>query len=369
MAIDNTVGMWNENAGAVYNAREYRRLLERLMAYDVATSPGTGAGGVFRPADLAVAQNGTPNMTVIVAAGAAYVDGSQAGTQGGYFVYNDAQVSVTIPASDITNGRIDIIGVQVTDSEYAGATNTAAIVLIQGTAAPSPLEPALPANFVTLARVDVPANDTAITTSQITDRRRRMAALGGQIACTSITRPTVNLWQGLTIFETDTLKALVWDGSTWVESLALGAWNTYSTTWATTSAPAALGNGVIFARYRKVGRTVTFMVSLRFGATTNGGTGGYTFTLPFQAASGPEQFVMAKAFTNGPGNYAGWGYMPALSTTVAPYFPNSASTTVMSQVRNSTSGVVGQGIPQIGGAYTFTDGFNIWVGGTYESAN
>jgi hypothetical protein len=204
MAIDNGVGLWNENAGAVYNAREYRRFLERMMGYDVITTPGTGSGGTFRPTDLAPTQAGTPNMTVLVAAGAVYVEGSESATQGGYFVYNDAQTVVTVPAANATNPRIDIIGVRIEDSEYSGANNTAAIVLVSGVAAASPVEPTLPANFMTICRVDVAASAVSITNANITDRRRRMAAVGGIIPCTSTTRPSVSLWEGMFIYETDT---------------------------------------------------------------------------------------------------------------------------------------------------------------------
>jgi hypothetical protein len=69
-------------------------------------------------------------------------------------------------------------------------------VVVTGTPAPSPSEPAAPANSWVLAMVDVPALDTAITNSQITDRRTtqtgqfgRAASLGGVITCTSATRP------------------------------------------------------------------------------------------------------------------------------------------------------------------------------------
>lgn len=202
MAIDNAVALWNENAGSVYNAREYRRMLNRMMAFDVATSPGTGAGGIFRSGDLVVSAGGGQSVNVDV--GGIFVRGSESTHQAGYFVYNDATVNVTLAAADATNPRIDIIGVQIRDSEYSGANNDARIVAVTGTPAGSPSEPSLPANFVTLARVDVPANDNTVNSGQITDRRRRMAMLGGIIPCTSTTRPTVNLFEGLWIYEVDT---------------------------------------------------------------------------------------------------------------------------------------------------------------------
>lgn len=202
MAIDNTVALWNENAGAVYNAREYRRMMEKLMGFDVVTTPGTGSGGVFRTADCLVSAGG--GQSVNVAAGAVFVDGSESATQGGYFVYNDATVNVVLTAANATNPRKDLIGVQIRDSEYSGVTNDARILVITGTPAASPVDPTPPADFVTLALVDVPANDNVVDAGQITDRRRQMAAKGGIAVCTSTTRPSVNLFEGLWVYETDT---------------------------------------------------------------------------------------------------------------------------------------------------------------------
>jgi len=202
MAIDNTVALWNENAGSVYNAREYRRWLEKMLAFDVVASPGTAAGGVFRGGDLLVSAGG--GQSVNVAIGACYVDGSESSTQGGYFVYNDAVTNVAVTAADGTNPRIDLIGVQIRDSEYSTAFNDARILVVTGTPAGSPSAPTAPANFLTLAQISVPANDNTVDAGQITDRRQRVAALGGIVVCTSTTRPSVNLFEGLFIYETDT---------------------------------------------------------------------------------------------------------------------------------------------------------------------
>lgn len=68
---------------------------------------------------------------------------------------------VTISAADGTNPRIDLI---VVNSSGALAVRT-------GTAAAAPKPPARTANDVVIAMVYVPANDTAIATSQITDMR------------------------------------------------------------------------------------------------------------------------------------------------------------------------------------------------------
>src|SRR4051812_32925977 len=82
---------------------------------------GTIAAGIVGTGDLLVTANGTPNMTVNVAAGAALVAGSLTPTQGYYKVYNDASVSLAIAAANATNPRIDIVVLTINDAQYAGA--------------------------------------------------------------------------------------------------------------------------------------------------------------------------------------------------------------------------------------------------------
>lgn len=217
MSVPSSLALWQENAGSNYHGRDYRRWLESFLHSDVATSPGTGAGGILRSTHMAVSQRGAgANMSVDVALGHAYVDGADSSTQGGYLVYNDATKNVTIAASDPSNPRYDIVGVRVRDTEYVAGSNDADIVVVQGTPAASPAEPTLPNNFLTLARVTVGAGVTSITNANLVDRRRRIAANGGTLVCTSSTRPTVNLTDGLRIYETDTKRDLVHNGTGWV---------------------------------------------------------------------------------------------------------------------------------------------------------
>jgi hypothetical protein len=214
MAIDDNVGMWHETATTVYNAREYRRLLYDLLGYDIAQTPGIGAGGIFKANSLKVQERGTPNNSVDVLAGGCVVRGTQNSNQGAYFVYNDATVNVPMSVGNATNPRKDVIGVQVTDVEYGGASHSAAIAVLTGTPAGSPVEPTRPANWLDLALVDVPANDTVFNNAQITDRRRLLPTAGGVIICTSTTRPTLNLYKGMTIYETDTNRLMEYQTAT-----------------------------------------------------------------------------------------------------------------------------------------------------------
>lgn len=72
-----------------------------------------------------------------------------------------AAADVTITTADATNPRIDLIVVN----------SSGALAVRAGTAAAAPKPPARTANDVVIASVYVPANDTAIATSQIKDRR------------------------------------------------------------------------------------------------------------------------------------------------------------------------------------------------------
>jgi hypothetical protein len=74
------------------------------------------------------------------------------------------QTDLTIATADVTNPRIDLVQVHAT---------TGVVTKKNGTAAASPAAPAPDANNIAIANVSVPANDTAITTNQITDRRPR----------------------------------------------------------------------------------------------------------------------------------------------------------------------------------------------------
>ena len=131
------------------------------------------AHGVVRATDFAVTQNGTPNMSVNVAAGGAFIRGTLNANQGAYHVWNDGTVNLSISAADATNGRRDLVIAQVRDAAYSGATNDARITVVTGTPAASPADPSLASfpNALVLARITVAAGDTAINTADITDLR------------------------------------------------------------------------------------------------------------------------------------------------------------------------------------------------------
>lgn len=139
--------------------------------------------GVVGANDLKVTEHaGTPNMSVDVAAGAAFVAGTSATWQGTYHVESRASVTKTIAAADATNARKDIVVARVREDFYdSSGVDAWDISVVTGTPAGSPTAPATPANCLLLAVIDVPANDTAIGNAQITDSRIRSGQAGAAI--------------------------------------------------------------------------------------------------------------------------------------------------------------------------------------------
>lgn len=99
-----------------------------------------------------LAVTGGADMTPAVAKGAVLSNGT---------MFAVAAADVTVTAADVTNPRIDLIVV----------TSAGALAVRAGTAAATPKPPVRTANDVVIAQVYVPANDTAIATTQCIDRR------------------------------------------------------------------------------------------------------------------------------------------------------------------------------------------------------
>lgn len=199
----------------IQSGGETAELVRRLIAAILG-----GRGGVVGDADLAVTQNTTPDMSILVASGQVLIPGSLATYQGSYHLENRGSLNLALAASDPTNARKDLIVAKVEDAAYAGATNAASIVAVTGTASASPVEPAAPANSWVLAMVDVAAAATSITNANITDRRSTQAGqygyaagLRGVIRAASTARPAHAV--GRLMYETDTALPRISDGAAW----------------------------------------------------------------------------------------------------------------------------------------------------------
>lgn len=111
-----------------------------------------GYAGTGVVTGCAVTAQGSPDMTLAVAVGTVAVAGVQVAVSAG---------NVTITTAHATNPRFDLVVVNSSGTKSVTA----------GTAAASPAFPSIPGSSLVLAAVYVPANDTAIGSTQIVDKR------------------------------------------------------------------------------------------------------------------------------------------------------------------------------------------------------
>ena len=194
------------------DAAELRRL-------DTAMFLGDGSnngvrGGIVRHGgfSLSVSVNGSDQVTV--QAGAAVIPAAT-----GLGVYRAALSAATAAtASDprnATNPRIDLVVFR----------STGAVDIITGTPGASPSAPALPANAVELARLNVPAVGGGAVTVDFS-RRAYAAALGGTLWVESATRlPGSGNDIGQRAVAIDTGGEHIWTGSSW---MLMGKWQNMS---------------------------------------------------------------------------------------------------------------------------------------------
>jgi hypothetical protein len=179
---------------------------------------------------------------------------------------------------------------------------------------------------------------------------------------TQLPSPVLNQLSAL-----DTAPGVVqyWDGSAWQE-YAGPPWLSYTPPWLAASTNPTIGNGTIVGRYWLRNKTCGFRIVITFGSTTNGGTGAYTFGLPFQAASLANQYVPG-AFYAGAGFFQGLGLIVGGTGNLSPYAATSGTDTRLLVARNAdSSGAVGTGIPTIPGSYSYLTGNYLAVQGVYE---
>jgi hypothetical protein len=285
---------------AVSQAPEpFRRLLSSIFG---------NRPGVVNAADWAVTQNGTPNMSVNVAAGQGLVLGSESSTQGGYFCQSLSVTNLAIGASNPTNPRRDLVVGRIRDNQYAtGPTSAFDLFVVAGTPAASPSDPTVPANCLVIARVAVAALASTVVNANITDLRTtftgqaRASALGAPVVCVSTSKPTTGLYEGLQIYCTDIDSAQVWNGSAWIGLRGPGGPqpqffldNLASGTSTTDALVQSAHNAILVAPF-----PLTMIVDVRGDIGANGGLNTVKLTVADEAGAGISQI---------PGVYGG-GYV------------------------------------------------------------
>lgn len=118
--------------------------------------------GIFMSIGTSLRVRASSGMTVKVGVGRAWFNHT--------WTYNDAELPLTLSASDAINNRIDSVILEVNTGE---SVRENAIKILKGTAAPSPKAPSLTTSSTVfqyrLANVAVNSGITAITQSNITD--------------------------------------------------------------------------------------------------------------------------------------------------------------------------------------------------------
>ena len=144
---------------------------------------GNALPGLFASGHLAVTQRAAgANMSVDVGAGQCFVDPGAVAYQGPYVVRNDASFNTLSDggyawtAADATNPRIDLLCIEVADTDFSGSYTGWKLRIVDGTpnaGATHQLEaaywPAVPTGCVPIAAIRIPASDTTIGTAEITN--------------------------------------------------------------------------------------------------------------------------------------------------------------------------------------------------------
>ena len=263
-----------------------------------------------------------------------------------------AAISITVPAANVSNPRIDSVIAQV-DETSSGRVGR--IVYRTGTPAASPTAPAINtvANVTEyrIANVSVPAGQPSIVQSFITDLR-------GTSACpwvTSVLAPTTTYLQ--TLFADKDVEADVTSLQDDIAGMVAGGRNLMLGTYApnvdvAASYPHVLGQsgdtrlaGTASVAEHGIRDTVTntLFPRVRFGATSgsmNGLTAGETYTLSFDTAY--------QLFSGDTGSSASRTY-------VARLYSNQTGTMTFTQVVIATITQADKGVAQTGHcSFTFT---------------
>jgi len=214
MAVNNPPGFL-QNAGATHNAEITRQSANNGLSGPRIASSLVNRGGVHPHlgAVMAVTQNGSPNMSVNVGTGVAFVPGTEGTTQAVYTCVAPSTTNLIISAAHASLPRIDIIVAQVQDSAYSGATNAWQLAVVTGTPAGSPTVPAAPANSIILAQVAVAAAVTQILTANITDVRPYSSY--GIIVCRSSADYPTPAIEGMVVYDMQYDGLASYNGTSW----------------------------------------------------------------------------------------------------------------------------------------------------------
>ena len=195
--------------------------VDLLTTYTPSATGWVPGCGVVDLSDFLVKQNGTPNMSILVEGGYAFVRGAFSPyNQGIYGIPADnTDVNVSVPASDPTNSTNHFVVLQVRDDTWGGSGGFNDIRLLVHSGTPGAGDPVLTSlgTCMVLARIVVPALASTVTNAMITDLRKPFAAAGGILRASSARRTALTFPAGVNVYwhESDTGRLFWWEGTTW----------------------------------------------------------------------------------------------------------------------------------------------------------
>jgi len=208
----------NASAGApAYAANELRRAMATLLTQSGEPDRFGAREGVHPAGSAGVTVSG---MTVTVQHLKAVVYPGLTTLSGPYIVQLQSGTHA-VTAADATNPRKDIVALQIQDhDEDSSGQRRAQSVYVAGTPAPSPVEPALPANSFRLATIDVPAGST---TPSLTYNAPLTVAAGGIVPVRNdaeLPGSSSGMYDGAARWKQDTNELQIHNGGSVWETVA-----------------------------------------------------------------------------------------------------------------------------------------------------
>lgn len=257
MAVDNP---WAIDSVPL-SALEWRRAISGLLLHD--TDPVSARPGVLSGCAVTVA-----SLTATVGAGQLVVT-PQPGSNGSYLVGMTA-TALTITAQNATYARIDRVIARVYDNSVDGSgQDTAAVEIVTGTPAASPVAPALPAGALELAQLQVPKVGGGSIV--VVDRRARTGAAGAprwfpdDVARDAAIPPADRHPNTIAVIGSgSSMQVTVHDGTAWQT-----IWPVADTGWLTTglAITAATNFAISSYRLRRIGGRVLGRVTVAYSGT------------------------------------------------------------------------------------------------------
>jgi hypothetical protein len=173
--------------------------------------------------------------------------------------------------------------------------------------------------------------------------------------CTSTTRPA-SPYEGQAIYETDTDKMYIWNGSAWrylatPQTTEIGAYTAFTPVWTSLTA----GNGTSNFRYCQINKLVHFYGQFTLGSTS-AVTGAIGISLPVNSKIINTFTFVSVAFEDpGAGLYPGMGYLDATDRI--------RLTTIAANQTYAIDGGLSSTVP-----FTWATGDKINLNMTYEAA-